>query len=154
MGAIDANSLLSYMQARYSGASSGGASSSSLVSTAAKPKYAPTPPWDTTAKVPRANDLVKQVMGGRRFIDENAAKLDLAGSSSDYKKLFALYQGLNALHGLAEHANAKGVTTGEVDRLQATFERGVEELNSYMSTLNLDQIRLTSGKVGLKTSTS
>lgn len=154
MGAIDANSLLSYMQARYSGASSGGASSSSLVSTAAKPKYAPTPPWDTTAKVPRANDLVKQVMGGRRFIDENAAKLDLAGSSSDYKKLFALYQGLNALHGLAEHANAKGVTTGEVDRLQATFERGVEELNSYMSTLNLDQIRLTSGKVGLKTSTA
>ncbi len=155
MSGIDTSLLLGLYQSPQGGYGTGSTTSGGgLGVSLPKPKYAPTPPWDTKAKVPRANDLVRQVMAGRKFIDEGAAKLDLAGSSNDYKKLFALYQGLNALYGLAQHANEKGVTAGETDRMQATFERGVEELNTYMAGLNLDKIRLTEGKVGTKSSTA
>ena len=40
---------------------------------------------------------LKAVLTGQKFVNEGAAKLDLAGASSDYRKLFALYQGLGSL---------------------------------------------------------
>ncbi|OXE36479.1 MAG: hypothetical protein CGW95_07380 [Phenylobacterium zucineum] len=54
-------------------------------------KYAPTAPWAYGASTNAANDpkaltaAAKAAVAGSKLIDENAAKLDLAGASTDYK---------------------------------------------------------------------
>jgi hypothetical protein len=140
VSSIDSSVLLSYYQARSGQAptlSSGGSSSST--------RYAPTAPWATSSVAPRAPALVTSVMAGHRFIDEGAATLDLAGSSEDYKKLFALFQGLNALTGLAERMSARGVTDAEKSKIRTVFAKGLSETTAYADALKLDQLRLTRG---------
>ena len=141
---IDTSQLLSYYQTRTG--QSGGSATAAGVSTAGK-RYAPTPPWDPAAKVPRSSALVQSVMAGRSFINEGAAQLDLPGASADYRKLFALYQGLNALSGLAGAAGAKGVSALDLHRTQQVFARGLAETSAYLQGLDLDKIRLTAGTV-------
>ena len=58
-----------------------------------KPKAQPTPPWDTTRQTPQS-DLLRAALAGRSLINEDAARLDMAGASADYGKLYTLYQGL------------------------------------------------------------
>lgn len=142
---FDTSSLLNYYQARQSQTAGTGVATTTA-SGGGKPKYAPTPPWSTTSGFARANDLVKRAMAGNRFIDEGAAKLDLPGATSDYKKLFALYQGLNTLYGLGERLQAKGVSTTEKDRIADIFTRGMSEVVAYTDKANLEQMRLTRGE--------
>ena len=141
---IDTSQLLSYYQTRTG--QTGGAATGGGLPTAGK-RYAPTPPWDPSAKVPRSSALVQSVMAGRSFINEGAAQLDLPGASSDYRKLFALYQGLNALSGLAGAAGAKGISALDLRRTQEVFARGLAETNAYLQGLDLEKIRLTAGSV-------
>ncbi len=143
---FDSSVLLGYYQARTSGLGSGGASTTAGATTASGArKYAPTPPWSTSSTAPRSSELVKQVIGGRRFVDEGAAQLDLPGASADYKKLFALYQGLNALNGIAERAKQTTISSTELSRLQSIFSRGVSEITSYTDKLKMDGMRITRG---------
>ena len=142
MSSIDSNLLLGYYQAR---SGQGSLTSSTSQTGTGRPRYAPTAPWSTTSTAPRAPALVEKVMAGRRFVDENAAVLDLAGSSTDYKKLFALFQGLNALTGLAERMGAKGVTDTEKAKIQSVFAKGLSETTAYADSLKLEQLRLTRG---------
>lgn len=141
---IDSNLLLGYYNNRL-GLASGGAGIG--LPTTVK-KYAPTAPW---SKFPTAEDTsadVKAALSGRRFINETAAQLDLPGASQDYRKLFALYQGLSVLGGLAEHIQKRGLTDGETQRIQQTFAKGLEEVHAYARTVNLEQVRLSTGEVG------
>jgi hypothetical protein len=142
VSSIDSSLLLGFYQAR-SGQST--LASGSGASAGGKTRYAPTAPWATSSTAPRAPALVEKVMAGRRFVDENAAVLDLAGASTDYKKLFALFQGLNALSGLAERMGAKGVTDVEKARIQTVFAKGMAETTAYADSLKLEQMRLTRG---------
>ena len=141
---FDTSSLLNYYQSRQ------GSTATTAVGAAAtggaKPKYAPTPPWSTTSGAARSSALVKAAMAGHRFIDEGAAKLDLDGASSDYKKLFALYQGLNTLNGLAERLQTKGLSTSEKSRIADIFTRGMSEVASFTDKAKLEQMRLTRGE--------
>lgn len=130
--------LLSAFQSRYGGA--GGAA-------VGVPRKTPTAPWEQRSTAPQAPELVKAVLAGRRFIDPDAAKLDVKGASEDYRKLFGLFQGLNALNALAERAGAKGVQKLESDRLQRRFAAGMAEVDAFMGTLKLDQLRLVRGEV-------
>lgn len=150
---FDTSVLLGYYQARTGLAGLAAAGAGGVSGAGGAKKYAPTAPWATTSAFPRADALAKSVILGRRFIDENAAKLDLKGASTDYKKLFALYQGLNALEGVAEKANGKSVSNFELGRLDSTFQRGLAEVSGYLDTLKLDQIRLTKGDTALSAKT-
>jgi hypothetical protein len=146
---IDSSLLLGFYQARTGQTSSLATGSSGT----GKTKYAPTAPWATTSEAPRASELVKTVMAGRRFIDENAATLDLPGASADYKKLFALFQGLNALTGLAERMNTRGVSDAEKGRIEKLFTKGLTETIAYADTADMEQIRLTRGEAMLSNKT-
>jgi len=147
---IDSSILLGYYQARTGQAST----LSSGSSTSTKVKYAPTAPWATNSAAPRASALVTSVMNGRRFINENAATLDLAGASEDYKKLFSLFQGLNALTGLAERMGAKGVSDAEKTKIEKLFTKGLSETTAYADSLKLAQLRLTRGETMLADKTA
>ena len=149
---FDTNILLGYYQSRTGGTGSSAAGSTSAAEV--KKQYAPTAPWATNSTYLRASDLVKNALLGKRFIDENAAKLDLDGASADYKKLFSLYQGLNTLFGVAEQANAKNVSALDLTKFTRVFNRGVAETNAYADSLDLEQLRLTRGEVGLSAKTA
>jgi hypothetical protein len=140
---IDTSVLLGYYQSKYGGGSLTTTAAPGSGSTAAA--KVPTAPWDTTSKAPRASDLVRQVLAGRKFVDPNAAQLDVKGASDDYRKLFALYQGLNALNGLAERADTKGVSSIELSQLNKSFAAGMTQVAAYMDTLKLAQMRLSRG---------
>ncbi|RYG17164.1 MAG: transcriptional regulator, partial [Caulobacteraceae bacterium] len=122
--------------------------SSSLIgaSTAAKTKKTqPTAPWSSTATPPKASDMVRAALGGRRLIDEGAVSLDLAGASSDYRKMFALYQGLNTLSALADRAGVKGLSASEAALLSKRFGEGMAEMSTYLSTASFEDMRLVQG---------
>ncbi|WP_374471390.1 hypothetical protein [Phenylobacterium sp.] len=148
--------------------SSGSASSPDLLTTALSgatggtaqaptQKYAPTAPWsvilsdgETKAK---ASEAVRRALAGRSLVDENAAKLDLPGASSDYRKLFALYQGLQTLMDLAEYSKGKGLTSVERTRVSNAFEKGLAEVSAYIDASRLESSRLTQGEAAASVKT-
>jgi hypothetical protein len=113
-------------------------------STPTKP-VAPTPPWNSSETASQANADVTAVLGGQAFVNEDAAKLDLPGASSDYKKLFALYQGLNILMEIANQASA-GVSPQQQAQLSKTFNSGLSQISKYVDATTFRQLRLTEGE--------
>ncbi|HEX8233304.1 MAG TPA: transcriptional regulator [Caulobacteraceae bacterium] len=148
---IDTSALLGYFNAR---AGVSGASTAGTAASAAAKKTVPTAPWASESKAPRASDLVRSVLAGRKFVDLNAARLEIAGASQDYRKLFAAYQGLNALNGLAERAATQGVNAFELRELKAAFTTGMGEVSGFLDALKLDQLRLARGDSLNKASTA
>lgn len=146
---IDSNLLLGYYSAR-AGVSNG----AGLGGFSPRAKVAPTAPWTNTPTPAEASAAVKAALSGRKLINEGAAQLDLPGASQDYRKLFALYQGLSVLSGLVDQAEKKGLSSFETKRLQTTFAKGLEEVMAYSKTADLDKVRLTSGEVGTTTKTT
>src|SRR5690349_8479119 len=114
---LDPNLLLSIYNARVP--LSGGAISS--LTGQPSGKVAPTAPWSNVPNPQQAaadaSAAVKSVLAGHKFVDENSAQLDLPSASQDYRKLFALYQGLATLGDLAAQAQKKGITSIEAKRL-------------------------------------
>ena len=136
------------------GGSPQGATSFSTSNALAVARKQPTPPWSTSAVAPKADALVRSVLGGRPFINEDAAKLDIKSASADYRKLFALYQGLDTLNALANRAATKGVGALEMAQLNKRFAAGVGEVGSWLSTAELDGVRLTQGTASSLSKTS
>lgn len=148
----------SYLLSLYGGSSSSGANlfatvaggaaqsndTSALITAAANAKAKPpTAPW---RRAEAADDaLVRQALMGKRFVDDNAAQLDVRGASDDYRKLFAVYQGLNTLEALATRYSAKGVGEFERQQIARAFDKGLKEVQGYADAAKLDNIRLTKG---------
>jgi hypothetical protein len=135
------------------GLGTGGASTGAL----AGRLYAPTAPWAITARPNPANtpellsQAARQVLSGESVINEDTAQLDLPSASADYRKLFALYNGLNTLSQLAENAKAKSVSATDAAQLQKVFRRGVQEVTKYVDTARFERLRLTQGEVNAST---
>jgi hypothetical protein len=150
---IDSSILTAYYNAKAGvGLAASGAGSNTGAGKGKDPAI--TPPWSTDSKAPRASDLVKSVMAGARFIDPTAAKLDVDGASGDYKQLFGLYQGINALQGLASQISASGISEGEKARLRARFNEGMAEIAKYLDTAKFADFQLTQGTVAQKTTSA
>nr|WP_221247862.1 transcriptional regulator [Brevundimonas basaltis] len=105
----------------------------------------PTPPWSTTVEAPKADALVRAALGGRKFINEDAARLDVKTASADYKKLFALYQGLDTLNALVNRSGTKGVGALELAQLDKRFSAGLTEIGAWLSTSEFADIRMVQG---------
>jgi hypothetical protein len=148
---FDSSILLAYYQNRAGVPLTGG-----LSTDATAKKVAPTAPWQSTP-TPTADQTsatVRNALAGHKLIDEDAAKLDLAGASADYKKLFALYQGLGALGALVDKAQAKGTTAWDLRQLSTAFANGMSEVSAYVSTAKLDNVRLAEGAVAASAKTT
>jgi hypothetical protein len=140
---FDPNILVGYYQAK-AGLAGG---TTGATSGAAANKVAPTAPWTTNETAQQASANVSAALAGHKFIDESAAKLDLPGASADYKKLFALYQGINTLNDLAERMKTAGISNAEKTQLQKAFASGMAEVSSYIGSARLDKLRLAQGDV-------
>ncbi len=106
---------------------------------------APRAPWAVNSKMPQEDDLVSQVLLGHRFINPNAVTSDVAGASADYNKLFTLYQGLNALEGLATKAQDTKTSANQLAEIKRRFTAGMSEVQSYIQGTKYDHVTLTEG---------
>lgn len=139
---FDTSLLSSFYQAKATGsAQSGAAGAGSLVK-----KAAPTAPWSSLSKAPKVDELVKSALSGRNFINEQAAQLDVKGASEDYRKLFALHQGLATLEQLTRQADDKKTSPGDARRIEAAFSRGLKEVSAYIDDSRFESLRLTHGE--------
>ena len=127
------------------GGTSTTSTSYTTASALAQSKAQPTPPWSTSVKATEQSALLRAALGGRDFINEGAAQLDVKGASTDYKKLFALYQGLETMNALVNRAGAKGVTALEMTQLSKRFATGMAEVSKWLPSADLDAIRLVQG---------
>ena len=141
---IDSSILLGYYQAKAGVPLSSGSSSGS--SSATSSKVAPTPPWNTQETAQQASANVTSALAGHKIVDESAAQLDLPGASADYKKLFALYQGLGTLSDMANQIKAAGTSSIQKTELQKAFLKGMAEVSSYIGAASFDKIRVTQGE--------
>lgn len=137
--AIDNSYLLGVFGGSYS------STGSSLLLAAARKKAQPTPPWDTTVKPAEPSALLRAALGGRKLINESAASVDLTGASSDYRKLFALYSGLESMTALVNRAAAKGVPAGEQALVEKRFAAGLAEIGEWLRSSGPDGVRVVQG---------
>jgi hypothetical protein len=105
---------------------------------------APTPPWNSQETPTQANANVQAALAGQPIINESAAKLDVPGASTDYRKLFALYQGLDTLSNIAAQA-AGGISPQQQKQLSAAFDSGLSQVASYLGSADFSKLRLTDG---------
>ena len=105
----------------------------------------PTPPWSSTVKPLAQDALLRAALSGRKIINEDAAKLDLASASADYRKLFALYQGLDTLNALTNRAASKSVGLLELAQLEKRFATGLGEVGSWLTAADFEGVRLAQG---------
>ena len=95
--------------------------------------------------MPSESQLVSNVMQGQNFINPNAVTSDVIGSSPDYTKLFTLYQGLNALEGIATAAQTPNISASQLAQYQKRFAAGMAEVNTYINSTSYDHVALTEG---------
>ena len=119
---------------------------------AATTKPTPTPPWSSSSTAPQSAALVASVTNGGAFFDPSAAVLDApAGTNQkDYQGLFALYQGLTALQGLATAAGATNLTSFQQAAYATTFAKGVAQLQTYVGGNNFNSIDVALGTITAK----
>ena len=133
-----------YLLGLFGGTAFTPSSSTSAVLNRAARKQ-PTPPWSSTVQ-PQAQDaILRAALGGRKLINEDAAKLDLSSASPDYRKLFALYQGLDTLNALTNRAAAKSVGLLELAQLDKRFAAGMAEVGSWLASADFEGVRLAQG---------
>jgi hypothetical protein len=161
IGSVSSTVLLGWYQSFYGGTGTdpdntvnvtSGASSSTATS-ASSVLYAPTAPWNENSE-PTQSQLVKHAESGAQLFNPSAAQLDLPNASADYKKLFALYSGLQTLYSIATQASGKNVSSLQLSQLQTAFNNGMAQLDSYMSSATYQNLKVTSGTVQESQTTS
>ncbi|HEY2750578.1 ubiquitin-like domain-containing protein [Phenylobacterium sp.] len=123
-----------------------GTSESAAANVPAQP-VAPTPPWDSGETPAQTTAAVQSALAGQPIVNPSAAQLDLPGASTDYRNLFALYQGLGTLQDIATQAQAKGNTPVDQTQLAKAFASGLNQISSFVGTTNFDQLRLADGSL-------
>ena len=108
-------------------------------------KAQPTAPWAAGAKAADPSALLRAALAGRNIVNEGAAQLDVKGASADYKKLFAMYQGLESLSAMTNRSSTSGLTATETSQLQKRFAEGLSELSAYVTKADLDGVRVVQG---------
>ena len=133
----------------------GGATNASGVTSGAKPvRTQPTPPWDVSVKASRPDAVVRAALAARQLVTVDSGRLDLPGASPDYRKLFALYQGLTSLTALATRVDESGVSETEAARIRQRFASGIAEVGAYLQTAGFEDIRMVQGVSSTSAKTS
>jgi len=135
----------SYLLGLFGGAGPMALNTTTAASLREAARKQPTPPWSTSVEPPKQDALVRSALGGRKFINEDAAQLDVKSASADYRKLFALYQGLDTLNALVNRSTTKGISSLELTQLTKRFSAGLTEIGSWLSGAEFDAIRMVQG---------
>lgn len=143
----------SYLLGLY-GVSAGDTTALGGTSGARPVRTQPTPPWDVSVKPSKPDSVVRSALSARQLINVDSGRLDLPGASPDYRKLFALYQGLTSLTALATRVDQSGVGAGEVARIRERFAAGISEVGTYLQTAGFEDVRMVQGVSSTSAKTS
>ena len=145
MGSIDLSSVLNAWYTAKAGVPSAGTTASGST---ASSLAGPTPPWTNAPASPKssgatgipaqASALMNSLSAGGKLIDPSAAKLSSVGqhatATSNYRSLFALYQGLTNLQLISQAATSKTLTASQTNQLQQAFQTGMQQVQTYLGT--------------------
>ncbi|MGH6871702.1 MAG: beta strand repeat-containing protein [Rhizomicrobium sp.] len=108
-----------------------------------------TPPWENL-NPPAQQAQTAAVLATTNFVDLGNATLT-PGSSTDAKlaqdneRLFALYNGLNALSQLAALSQSSTATAGQMAGYNTRFQAGLAQVKSYLASTTFNNFTLQSG---------
>ncbi len=153
INSISASLLSSFYDVKY-GLTSGASGSTSSSSTSALSNLVP--PWQSTSTAPQQSALVSSVLKGAKFFNPSAAQLTApkVANASDYKNLFALYQGVNALQGLAAAAGGTTLTTAEQQQYSAAFTSGMTQLQTFLGQTGFASLNVAEGTLTAASTTT
>jgi hypothetical protein len=154
---FDPSVLISWYQAKAnvaSGGALGGSTTPAQGAGGTPTNPVPDAPWSAAVKHPAPSALVTAALQGKPFVDEKAAKVDVQNANGDYKKLFAVYTGLQTLQALASAANDPKTPSSQLKSIQSAFQRGMTELQTYLGATKFSEFRLAMGIVSASETTS
>ncbi len=157
---IDTSVLTSYFSAQES-LSSQAATRNVAVTPAAQAlrgsASTTTAPWQSASTAPKQSALVSSVLAGGAFFN-NAMSNELSGGTgahaADFQKLFKLYQGINALQGLATDAGSSTVTPTQLAAYSKAFSSGLTQLSTYLGSAGFKSLSVVEGAYNAKQSTT
>lgn len=124
---------------------SAGASANRKLSAA---QLAALPPWDSRQpKVAQAAE-VRKILAAKSILDPGSASLKNGRLSveSDIKKLFTVHKAMDRLQTLSEAAARTGISGSEKKRITDRFNRGMKELDEYMTRMKMHKVDLIKGR--------
>jgi hypothetical protein len=113
--------------------------------TATQDPNAPIAPVWTPGVSPSAAALVQRALTNKPFYDVDAKLYSDLGATGDYKRLFALYNGLSTLQALASNAEDTSLSKTQLGQSTAQFTRGLSELEAFFNKQEFEDIRLAQG---------
>ncbi len=154
IGGIDASVLLGLYQSQLNASPSAiAAGTRNAASLAANQKKGATaadnPPWNT----PNTNNAKQDaaVLSTTNFLDTSKVPLS-SGATADAKmeqdnqKLFALYSAVNTLAYIAKMGQRPDATSGQLAGLNARFQTGLAQVQSYLSSTDFNGFNLQAAK--------
>ena len=145
---VDASTLINYYAARS------GATTAASATPAKAAGAAPTAPWSKGVTAAALTAAATRVLNGGAFVDPSAAKLDTKTANTDYKNLFALFQGLSALEGLAQSAQSTDLSAADRLRLQSKFADGLAQVQGFVGTSPFKTVTVTPGSAAAAVTTT
>jgi hypothetical protein len=139
---IDSSTLTSLLSEGITGTSSSSSNATSSSATAVAP-------WQSASTAPQQSALVQSVTNGAPFFTSTSAALAAPAGAhqQDYESLFGLYQGLNAMQGLAAAAASPTATSTQQAAYQTTFAQGLTQLQGYLANAPFQTIDVSTGVV-------
>ncbi|MBL4836316.1 MAG: hypothetical protein JKY34_01955, partial [Kordiimonadaceae bacterium] len=111
-------------------------------------------PWEETEETSSLAKRVREVRNLSKFIDLNDNALNGVKTSADRTATFALFRAISNLRVLAEYASENNTTTSSLGRLDEQFQKGIDEVRSYISSAQLDKLDLFLGDKEYSTETA
>ncbi len=152
---ISASLLTSYLDAKVGiQTTSSGASTASSLSPSSVANLVP--PWQSTSTAPKQSALVSQALNGGSFFNPSSAQLTAPSvtNAQDYKNLFALYQGINALQGLANDAGASNLSASQQQAYAKAFSTGMSQLQTYLGQTSFKTLNVAEGTLTASSTTT
>jgi hypothetical protein len=99
--------------------------------------------------------LVTTALAQQPLVNANAVTLNTnTPDNSDYRNLFALYQGLNALDGLATDASQPNLTAIQQSQYANAFKTGLSSVISAIGGMKFNNLTLASGQTSASQTSS
>jgi hypothetical protein len=103
-------------------------------------------PWDQKSADASAVSKLRDALTANSFINMRDGSFDRVGVDQEYKKLFALYNGLARLQALASHASENATAAAELTGLNRRFQLGLNEVKGYLTDTTFNDLTLSFGK--------
>ncbi|MEM7568257.1 MAG: hypothetical protein AAF337_00540 [Pseudomonadota bacterium] len=138
---IDANLLSNIFQAQSARAAVNTAPAPRVVSNDA----AVIAPWQLNEEPQPLSRRISSVRQQTQFINTDDATVQAAGDDIDAQATFTLFNALTDLQTLAQYASEERTLESELARLDATFQTGFSQIQSYLGNTTLDKLDLLVG---------